>query len=81
MLERNDAITARQADLVDAVVHLRAELRTIAINRDVFAAVAVQTFRRVADKLRHLLIERWIRGTELQAGNDIGYIEPKARVY
>jgi hypothetical protein len=73
MLERNYEITKRQADLVDAVERVRAELRTMRVNRDNFVAAA-ELFRRVAEKLKHLLVDRWMRGTELQAENDIGYV-------
>ena len=34
MLDCNDDITTRQADLVEAVAHVQAELRTMRINRD-----------------------------------------------
>jgi hypothetical protein len=78
MLGRNDDLTARQAELVDAVAHVESELRTMRINRDNFAAAA-RPFRRVAVKLQHLLIDRWMRGTELQAENDIGYIQGTLR--
>jgi hypothetical protein len=74
MLDLNNDITARQADLVDAVVHVQAELRTMRINRDNFAAAA-QPFKRAAERLENLLIDRWMSGTELQADNDIGYAQ------
>lgn len=80
MLERNDLITERQADLVDAVVHVQAELRTLRINRDNFAVTADgEPFKRVADKLKHLLIDRWVRIPELQAENALGYVEGTLR--
>jgi hypothetical protein len=72
MLDLNDELTARQARLVDTLAHVQLELRTMRINRDNFAAAA-QAFKRVAVKLQHLLINRWLRTTELQAENDIGY--------
>jgi hypothetical protein len=75
-LKRNDEITERQADLVDAVVHVQAEVRTMRINRDNFAATAAaEPFKRVADRLKHFLIDRWMRVPELQAENNIGYVE------
>ena len=55
-------------ELLDAVVHARAELRTIHINRDVFTtAAATPLLAGTAEKLRHALIDRWLRGTEVQA--------------
>jgi hypothetical protein len=76
MLDRNDALTTRQAHVVDAVVRVREELRTMRVNRDLFAtASSAPPFDGVAEKLHHLLIGRWMRGTELQAENDIGYSE------
>lgn len=74
LLERNDALTTRQAHLVDAVVRVREELRTMRVNRDLFATVAAAPpFDAVAAKLQELLISRWMRTTELQAENDLGY--------
>jgi hypothetical protein len=75
LLDRNDQITTWQAEVVDAVVHVQAELRTMRVNRDNFAAAASQAFKRVAGRLQYLLIDRWMRGTELQAENDLGYVE------
>jgi hypothetical protein len=64
--------TARQAELVDAVAQVQLELRTMRINRANFE-VAAQPFDAEAKKLQHQLVDRWMRGPELQAGNDIGY--------
>jgi hypothetical protein len=75
MLDRNDDITTRQAELTEAVAQVQAELRTMHINRDNFIAAATRPFHRIADKLLHLLIDRWLRGTESQAENDLGYIQ------
>jgi hypothetical protein len=75
MLDRNDDITTWQAELVEAVAQVEAELRTMRINRDNFVAAATEPFHRLADKLRHVLIDRWMRGTEGQAENDLGYIQ------
>ncbi len=76
MLDQNDDLTARQAELVDAIAHVQLELRTMRINRENFAAAAASfPFRRVAPRLQHLLIDRWIRRAEPQAENDLGYIQ------
>jgi hypothetical protein len=80
LLDRNARITFCQAELIDAVVHLQTELRTMRINRDVFASAASQPFPGAVDQLKNLLIERWMRGTELQTENNIGYSEGTLRL-
>jgi hypothetical protein len=76
LLERNDDITTRQAEVVDAVVRVRAELRTMRVNRDMFVtAASAPPFAGIADGLRQQLIDRHMRGVELQAENDLGYGE------
>jgi hypothetical protein len=76
MLAHNREIMTRQAGLVQAGAEVEAELRTMRINRDNFVAAAkARPFRRVADKLRHLLIDNFMRPVEVQAENDLGYVE------
>ncbi len=76
MRSRNDDITTRQADLVDALVHVRALLRTMRTNCDNFkAASSEQAFAVVAGELQQSLVDFWTHGTELQAANDIDYVE------
>jgi hypothetical protein len=75
MRVRNDDITTRQVDLMDALVHVRAQLRTMRTNRDNFVAACSEGFPTVARRLQQALIDSWARGTELQADNDIDYIE------
>ena len=77
MRSRNDDITTRQADLVDALVNVRAQLRTMRTNRDNFASTSFgRAFAaKRLSRLRQSLIDVWVRGTELQANNDIEYAE------
>jgi hypothetical protein len=75
MRVRNDDITTRQADLMDALVHVRARLRTVRTNRDNFIAACSEGFPAVARRLQQMLIDSWARGTELQADNDMDYAE------
>lgn len=74
MLDCNDDITTRQAELIEAVAQVEAELRTMRINRDNFAVACAGPLECVSDKLKRVLIDRWI-GAELQAENDLGYIQ------
>jgi hypothetical protein len=75
MRSRNDDITTRQADLVDALVNVRAHLRTMRTNRDNFLSASAEAFPAIARRLRQSLIDFWVHGTELQADNDIEYAE------
>jgi hypothetical protein len=75
MRVRNDDITTRQADLMDALVQVRARLRTVRTNRDNFIAACSEAFPTAARRLQEVLIDSWARGTELQADNDVDYIE------
>jgi hypothetical protein len=80
LLDRNAKITHWQAEVIDAVVLLQAELRTMRITRDIFASAAAQPFSGVGDQLKNLLIDRWMRGTELQSENTIGTSEGTLRL-
>jgi hypothetical protein len=44
-------------------------------NRDNFIAASSEAFPAVARRLRPVLIDFWVHGTELQADNDIEYAE------
>jgi hypothetical protein len=80
LLARNNEIAKRQEKLVDTVVHVKAELRTMRTNRDTFKAACTRPFQRVAGQLKRILIDHWMHGTELQAENDIGYAEGAIRL-
>jgi hypothetical protein len=80
LLKNNKDIMKWQARLVDAVVAVQAELRTMRINRDDFDILATGPYRDVSEKLKQILIGRWMRPTEVHAENEIGYAEGALRL-
>jgi hypothetical protein len=80
LLKNNKAIMSAQAQLVDAVVVVQADLRTMRTNRDDFGIQATGPFHDVAGKLKQLLIGRWMRRSEVYAENEIGYAEGALRL-